>query len=159
MSVDQWVLSPNGEEFVGDFYRSRNEAISAGMRMAEEVVGPDVDAIEDTIDDTNIFYQELSDGDGPFSMPPDFFVGISDRFEPDVNEDKVIECLHDDAESFAGEVAEDWLEWLRDTDRHKLHDMLQAAFDRWAKETRNEPDFYNVWHIEHIDGGSGRVIE
>ena len=136
MEIDgRWVLSADGETFCETAYASREDAISAGVRMAEEVVGP-------------------------YSMPPAFWVGIRVGFVPEVDEGDVLERVCDDAYDFAGEYSETWEENLLSTSTSecaRLHDMLQAAFDRWLSETGNHPLFFMVEHIEHIDG-DGTVL-
>lgn len=160
-SDGRWVLSADGETFCETAYASREDAISAGVRMAEEVVGPDADKISQRIDSDSIFYDLVANGEGgPYSMPPAFWVGIRVGFVPEVDEGDVLERVCDDAYDFAGEYSETWQENLisaSTSECARLHDMLQAAFDRWLSETGNHPLFFVVEHIEHIDG-DGTVL-
>ena len=161
MEDEKWVLSADGETFCPTAYASREEAIAEGVRMAEEVVGPDVEQISESLDTENVFYDLVSNGDGgPFSMPPSFFVGIAVEFAPEVDEDDVLDRIASDAYDFGDEWAQDWiddLDGISQAERERLRGMLQDALDRWLDETKNRPGFFMVERVEHVDG-DGTVL-
>lgn len=160
-SDGRWVLSADGETFCETTYASREKAISAGIRMAEEVVGPDADEISQRIDSDSIFYDLVSNGDGgPFCVPPSFFVGVAVEFAPQVDEDNVLDQISANAYDFGGEWAQDWIDdidGISKPERERLRDMLQDALDRWLGETRNRPGFFMACQVEHVDG-DGTVL-
>lgn len=75
------------------------------------------------------------------------YIGDVWDFEPKVDVDSVIERIQDDAEDEAGECADDYLEGVKIADKQKLQEMLTETFNKWAKETGNEPNFFVVKDI------------
>lgn len=72
------------------------------------------------------------------------YVGKVVEFVVSVDADNVIEELQQKAYDEAGDVSLDYLEDIPLKDRLKLGEMLTEIFNKWAKETNNEPNFYTV---------------
>lgn len=72
------------------------------------------------------------------------YIGRVHKFVPEVYAWSIIEQLQVDADDEAGEAAEDYLRDVRDDEATKLGQMLTEAFNKWAKETGNEPNFFTV---------------
>lgn len=97
---------------------------------------------------------EIEDGDE--SAGAVIYIARCKRFVPNVDADSVIEYIQDDAFSEAGdEATEGYLEgpaqsasrdekekWARE--REDLSKRLTDAFNAWAKDTGNEPNFFVV---------------
>ena len=78
----------------------------------------------------------------------DVYIGRICKFVPCVDADSIIERLQYDADYEAGECAVDYLDGVKIADRQKLQEMLTETFNKWAKETGNEPTFYIVREIQ-----------
>ena len=72
------------------------------------------------------------------------YIGRVYRFVPEIEPWNVIERLQDDADDDADEAAEDYLQYVSDDEANKLGKMLTETFNKWAKETNNEPGFFVV---------------
>lgn len=75
------------------------------------------------------------------------YIGRVYKFVPEIEPWNVIERLQDDANDEAYEAAEDYLWDISDDDANKLGKMLTETFNKWARETGNEPNFYTVEEI------------
>lgn len=76
------------------------------------------------------------------------YIGKVCKFEPKVFSDIVVERIQEDAYDEAGEIAEDYLMYTSQKDMSKLNEMLTETFNKWAKETGNEPNFFTVEEIQ-----------
>lgn len=83
----------------------------------------------------------------------EFWVGREVRFQPQVDEEKIIDEVRDQAYEFAYEYAEDWLLSVTEKDAEMLRDMLQEAFELWMFETGNEPNFFIVVDTRRVLNG------
>ena len=72
------------------------------------------------------------------------YIGRVYRFVPEIEPWSVIERLQDDADDEAYEATEDYLQYISDDEANKLGKMLTETFNKWAKETNNEPGFFIV---------------
>ena len=72
------------------------------------------------------------------------YIGRVYKFVPIVDPWNIIENLQCDADDEAYEAAEDYLQYVSDDEATKLGQMLTEAFNKWAKETGNEPNFFVV---------------
>lgn len=72
------------------------------------------------------------------------YIGRVHKFVPEIDAWSIIEKLQEAAEDEAYEVAEDYLRYVSDDEATKLEQMLTEAFNKWAKETGNEPNFFIV---------------
>lgn len=75
------------------------------------------------------------------------YIGRVYKFVPEIEPWNVIERIQDDANDEAYEAAEDYLWDISDDDANKLGKMLTETFNKWARETGNEPNFYTVEEI------------
>ena len=72
------------------------------------------------------------------------YIGRVCRFQPYIDADKVIEELQSYADYEADQASFDYLQDVTDEDLSKLENMLTETFNKWAKETGNEPNFFTV---------------
>lgn len=112
-------------------------------------------ASEDSYDFDYDAYGSMEDAveGGKCEYGGEFWVGREVRFQPQVDEDKIIDEVRDQAYEFADEYAEDWLLSVAEKDAKKLRDMLQEAFELWMFETGNEPDFFMVVDTRRVLNG------
>lgn len=85
--------------------------------------------------------------DDEFKDMDTVYVGRIYRFVPVVDAWSIIERLQDDADDEAYEASEDYLQDVSDEEANKLEAMLTETFNKWAKETGNEPSFFTVEEI------------
>ena len=72
--------------------------------------------------------------------------------------DKVIEELQNYADYEADEASFDYLQDVTDEDLSKLENMLTETFNKWARETGNEPNFYTVEDVEEYSLEDGNEL-
>lgn len=75
------------------------------------------------------------------------YIGRCYVYEPYVNAIRVIECVQQDAYDEVGEYIGDYLDNVKEEEWQKLEAMLTETFNKWAKETGNEPNFFTVADI------------
>lgn len=100
------------------------------------------------------------------------YIGQRYDFEPSVDADFVIERIQDEAYDEGGEYAEDYLDPppMKDIEARKkwndqvadLEKRLTDVFHTWARETKNEPNFWLIFDViveslqneteVHVDG-------
>ena len=102
--------------------------------------------------------------DNEFKNAKTVYIGRVYRFVPEIEPWNVIERLQDDADDEAYEAAEDYLQHISDDEANKLGKMLTETFNKWAKETNNEPGFFIVkdvveYSIEGVDAAIEVVKE
>ena len=112
-----------------------------------------IDAVEDkvnayvTLDKENALAQaakvDAKNAD-EFKDAKTVYIGRVYKFVPEIEPWSVIERLQDDADDDADEAAEDYLQYVSDDEANKLGKMLTETFNKWAKETNNEPGFFVV---------------
>lgn len=78
----------------------------------------------------------------------DVYIGVICKFEPCIDAVRVIECVQQDAYDEADEYIGDYLDNVKKEDWQKLEAMLTETFNKWAKETGNEPNFFTVEEIQ-----------
>ena len=76
------------------------------------------------------------------------YIGRVYKYEPYVNAIRVIECVQQDAYDEANEYIGDYLDNVKEEEWRKLETMLTETFNKWAKETGNEPNFFTVEEIQ-----------
>ena len=76
------------------------------------------------------------------------YIGCVCGFKPVVNAESVIEEIQNDAEFEADEASLGYLEDVSLADINKLQEMLTETFNKWAKETGNEPNFFTVENVK-----------
>ena len=76
------------------------------------------------------------------------YIGRVYKYEPYVNAIRVIECVQQDAYDEADEYIGDYLDNVKEEEWRKLETMLTETFNKWAKETGNEPNFFTVEEIQ-----------
>ena len=144
---EEWYLSSDGEYYNSDVYGSRDEAINAGWDLFHKV-----DTGEDEFND---LYPNGKD-DWSF-IDPTFYVGKRMDWWPSVDEDDMLDCVIEQADDYAGEFAEGWLDVPKEQ-RELLRGMLQKTFDEWIKETRNEPTFFMIEQSAEIDPRDFEIV-
>ena len=82
--------------------------------------------------------------DDEFKDAKTVYIGRVHKFVPEVDAWHIIENLQDMADDEAYEVAEDYLRDVSDAELYKLEKMLTETFNKWARETGNEPNFFVV---------------
>lgn len=84
--------------------------------------------------------------DDEFKDVKTVYIGRVYKFVPEVDAWAVLENLWDDAyeetEETIGSI--DYLSNVSDDDTNKLGKMLTETFNKWARETDNEPNFFVV---------------
>ena len=76
------------------------------------------------------------------------YIGRVYKYEPCVDAVRVIECVQQDAYDAADEYIGDYLDNVKEEEWQKLEAMLTETFNKWAKETGNEPNFFTVEEIQ-----------
>ena len=77
-----------------------------------------------------------------------FCVGRVMAFVPIVSAEDVVEQIGQSAYDDADEYSWGYLDDIKKCDMQKLEQMLTETFNKWAKETNNEPHF---WMIEDVE--------
>ena len=144
---ESWYLSSDGEYYMVGEYGSKDEAICAGLEMFEEV-GSGKRSWNDLYDVRESWLLDY----------PTFWVGKKMEWWPSVDEDYMLDCVIEQADDYAGEFADGWLEVTKE-EREKLRDMLQETFDRWLRETGNEPKFFMICESSEIDPRKYELVE
>ena len=96
--------------------------------------------------------------DDEFKDAKTVYIGRVHKFVPEVDAWHIIENLQDMADDEAYEVAEDYLRDVSDDEANKLEQMLTEAFNKWAKETGNEPNFFTVENIKEYSLEDGNEL-
>ena len=86
------------------------------------------------------------------------YIGRVYKFVPVVDPWNIIENLQCDADDEAYEAAEDYLRYVSDDEANKLGQMLTEAFNKWAKETGNEPNFFVVKDVKEYSLEDGNEL-
>ena len=86
------------------------------------------------------------------------YIGRVYRFVPEIEPWSVIERLQDDADDEADEAAEDYLQDVSDEEANKLEAMLTETFNKWARDTGNEPNFFVVKDIKEYSLEDGNEL-
>lgn len=96
--------------------------------------------------------------DDEFKDMDTVYVGRIYRFVPEVDAWSIIERLQDDADDEAYEASEDYLQDVSDEEANKLEAMLTETFNKWARETGNEPNFFVVKDIKEYSLEDGNEL-
>ena len=96
--------------------------------------------------------------DDEFKDAKNVYIGRVYRFVPKIEPWNVIERLQDDADDEADEAAEDYLQYVSDDEANKLGKMLTETFNKWAKETNNEPNFFVVKDVKEYSLEDGNEL-
>lgn len=87
------------------------------------------------------------------------YIGRVYKFVPEIDAWSIIEKLQDDADDEAYEASEDYLRDVSDAELYQLEKMLTETFNKWARETGNEPNFFVVKDVVEYsleEGKNGR---
>ena len=98
----------------------------------------------DSVDEALAAARADAKNDDEFKDAKTVYIGRVHKFVPEIDAWHIIENLQDMADDEAYEVAEDYLRDVSDDEANKLEQMLTDAFNKWAKETGNEPNFFIV---------------
>ena len=96
--------------------------------------------------------------DDEFKDMDTVYVGRIYRFVPEVDAWSIIERLQDDADDEAYEASEDYLQDVSDEEANKLEAMLTETFNKWARETGNEPNFFVVKDVKEYSLEDGNEL-
>ena len=96
--------------------------------------------------------------DDEFKDMDTVYVGRIYRFVPEVDAWSISERLQDDADDEAYEACEDYLQDVSDEEANKLEAMLTETFNKWARETGNEPNFFVVKDIKEYSLEDGNEL-
>ena len=96
--------------------------------------------------------------DDEFKDMDTVYVGRIYRFVPEVDAWSIIERLQDDADDEAYETSEDYLQDVSDEEANKLEAMLTETFNKWARETGNEPNFFVVKDVKEYSLEDGNEL-
>lgn len=96
--------------------------------------------------------------DDEFKNAKTVYIGRVYRFVPEIEPWSVIERLQDDADDDADEAAEDYLQYVSDDEANKLEAMLTETFNKWARETGNEPNFFVVKDVKEYSLEDGNEL-
>ena len=96
--------------------------------------------------------------DDEFKDMDTVYVGRIYRFVPEVDAWSIIEKLQDDADDEAYEASEDYLQDVSDEEANKLEAMLTETFNKWARDTGNEPNFFVVKDIKEYSLEDGNEL-
>ena len=110
------------------------------------------DSVEEALHDARI---QASCFDEPIET---VYIGEVWDFEPKVDVDSVIERLQDDADDEAYEASEYYLQDVSDEEANKLEAMLTETFNKWARETGNEPNFFVVKDVKEYSLEDGNEL-
>lgn len=102
--------------------------------------------------------REEAKNDDEFKEAKTVYIGRVYKFVPVINPWGIIEELQFRADDEAFDAAEDYLRDIRDEELSKLQEMLTKAFNKWAKETGNEPNFYIVKERKEYSLETGVII-
>lgn len=86
------------------------------------------------------------------------YIGRVHKFVPEVDAWSIIERLQDDADDEAYEASEDYLQDVSDEEANKLEAMLTETFNKWARETGNEPNFFVVKDVKEYSLEDGNEL-
>lgn len=101
----------------------------------------------DSIDEALEAARADAKNDDEFRDAKTVYIGRVYKYEPYVDAVRVIECVQQDAYDEADEYIGDYLDNVKEEEWRKLEAMLTETFNKWAKETGNEPSFFTVEEI------------
>lgn len=102
------------------------------------------DAFSDAIDNAELENEYLDDEEKIDIV----YAGELMEFVPYIDAERVIEYIQCQADDEVGEYSYDYLDDVNKDDIKKLEKALTDAFNKWAKETNNEPDLFMVEDIK-----------
>ena len=90
------------------------------------------------------------------------YIGRVYKFVPEIDAWSIIEKLQGDADDEADdegcEVSEDYLRDVSDAELYQLEKMLTETFNKWARETGNEPNFFVVKDVKEYSLEDGNEL-
>ncbi|MGM9562156.1 MAG: hypothetical protein ACI3WT_07930 [Phascolarctobacterium sp.] len=98
--------------------------------------------------------------DDEFKDAKTVYIGRVYKFVPEVDAWAVLENLWDDAYEETEETIDsiDYLSNVSDDDTNKLGKMLTETFNKWARETDNEPNFFVVKDVKEYSLEDGNEL-
>ena len=115
-----------------------------------EEFGGEFDTVEEALEEARQPYQDAG---------PVVYVGENEPFKPSIDGTEIIESIQQQADDAVGESAEIYLENVQLGDIEKLGDMLTDTFNKWAKETGNEPNIFTAVNVKGYVLSSNRRVE
>jgi len=77
-------------------------------------------------------------------------IGTTSKFIVSIDGEDVLEKLEERAFEECGEACEGWIDYKKE-DVKKLSDALTECVNNWLKETKQEPNFYQVEDILMVE--------
>jgi hypothetical protein len=125
----KWKFNLDADEiWYGDEFDTKEEAIQAGIKKLNELK-----KIDNNYKDVNSFY-----------------VGQVQYYTPCISPEWLIEQIGEMAYDECGEVAEDWLRFVKNEKVKQLGDMINKVFMEWLKDVGEMPTFGSIVNIEEI---------
>nr|DAE93570.1 MAG TPA: hypothetical protein [Caudoviricetes sp.] len=127
----KWVCSLDGEEFNGEIYNTREDAVMAGRHACE--TGTDFEEIfAVSVDDC--WEDGLEPGE-PWPTVSKFYVGRVWMFHPAINGYYIAEHLEDCYHDYLGGYeADNWIIDMADGDLQELGAMLTQTLHEWMEK-------------------------
>ena len=135
--TDKYAYSFDNERYYGDC-----DSIEEVLKEAREEAKGYIENTEDIFENAGTVY-----------------IGRVCRFQPYIDADKVIEELQNYADYEADEASFDYLQDVTDEDLSKLENMLTETFNKWARETGNEPNFFTVQDVAEYSLEEGKQCD
>ena len=80
------------------------------------------------------------------------YIGVvGEKWKPEIDGERIVDMLHEDAYDFGGEVAENYLQGVPTDEINELTDVLTKAFCTWAAKHGYNPDFYPVENVQEYE--------
>ena len=98
-----------------------------------------------------------AENDDDFKDAKTVYIGRVYKFVPEVDAWAVMENLWDDAYEETNDPI-DYLSDVSDDEADKLGQMLTETFNKWARETGNEPNFFVVKDVKEYSLKDGNEL-
>jgi hypothetical protein len=123
MKNDDWCIALHDDEHFGsDSYKTKEEAIAAGIEQAKE------EGLEC------------------------FWVGLATLATlPTISASDLLENLGESMYDDYGECSEDYLAHVEEKHEEELEEQLNAVFQAWSEKYDYTPEFWSVGSIERIE--------
>lgn len=80
------------------------------------------------------------------------YIGIAGKkWKPEIDGERIVDMLQDDAYDFGGEFAENYLQGVTTEGINELTNVLTKAFGAWAAKHGYKPDFYPVGNVQEYE--------
>lgn len=76
---------------------------------------------------------------------------VGEKWKPEIDGERIVDMLHDDAYDFGGEIAENYLQEVPTEEIDELTKVLTKAFNEWAAKHGYKPGFYPVENVKEYE--------